>query len=30
MVQVRSGTSGTPVNQAAAAIVNLVTRSEML
>jgi hypothetical protein len=30
MVQVRSGTLGAPVNQVAAAVVNLVTRSEML
>jgi hypothetical protein len=30
MVQVRSGTSGSPVNQVAAAVVNLVTRSELL
>jgi hypothetical protein len=30
MVQVRSGTSGSPVNQAAAAIINLITRSEEL
>ena len=30
MVQVRSGTAALPVNQAAGAVVNLVTRSEML
>jgi hypothetical protein len=30
MVQVRSGTAIAPVNQAAGAVVNLVTRSEML
>ena len=29
MVQVRSGTASAPVNQAAGAVVNLVTRSEM-
>jgi len=30
MVQVRSGTAGAPVDQVAACVVNLVTRSEML
>ena len=30
LVQVRSGTVAAPVNQVAAAVVNLVTRSEML
>lgn len=30
MIQVRSGTAGVPVNQAADRIVNIVTRSEML
>jgi len=30
MVQVRSGTAAAPVNQPAGAMVNLVTRSEML
>ena len=30
MVQVRSETAGSPVNQVAAAVVNIVTRSEML
>jgi hypothetical protein len=30
MVQLRSGTSAAPVNQVAAAVVNLVTRAEML
>ena len=30
MLQVRSGTAGSPVNQVAAAVVNIVTRSEML
>lgn len=30
MVKVRSGTASAPVNQAAAATVNLVTRSEMI
>ena len=30
MVKVRSGTAAAPVNQAAAATVNLVTRSEMI
>lgn len=30
MVQVRSGTAGSPVNQVVAAVVNLVTRSEMV
>ena len=30
MVQVRSGTASVPVNQVAAVVVNLVTRSEML
>jgi hypothetical protein len=30
LVQVRSGTAGAPVNQVAAAVVNLITRSEML
>ncbi len=30
MVRVRSGTLAAPVNQAASAVINLVTRSEML
>ncbi len=30
LVQVRSGTLAAPVNQVAAAVVNIVTRSEML
>ena len=30
MIQVRSGTAGSPVNQIAAAVVNIATRSEML
>jgi hypothetical protein len=30
MIQVRSGTSSAPINQPAGAVVNLVTRSEML
>jgi hypothetical protein len=30
LVQVRSGTAAAPVNQVAAAVINLVTRSEML
>ena len=30
MLQVRSGTLAAPVNQVAAAVVNIVTRSEML
>ncbi len=30
MLQVRSGTTGAPVNQVAAAVVNLITRSAML
>jgi hypothetical protein len=30
MVQVRSGTAGSPVTQTAGATINLVTRSEML
>ena len=30
LVQVRSGTAASPVNQVAAAVVNIVTRSEML
>ena len=30
MIQVRSGTAGSPVNQTVAAVVNIATRSEML
>ena len=30
LLQVRSGTLAAPVNQVAAAVVNIVTRSEML
>ncbi len=30
MIQVRSGTAGGPVNQAAEAVINIVSRSEML
>lgn len=30
MVQMRSGTAAAPVNQTACAVINLVTRSEML
>jgi hypothetical protein len=30
MVQVRSGTAGAPVDQVSGAVINLVTRSEML
>ena len=30
MIQVRSGTAGSPVNQTLAAVVNIATRSEML
>jgi YD repeat-containing protein len=30
MLQVRSGTLGSPVNQVAAATINIITRSEML